>query len=420
MTLPVDIQTITVTGYYADGFGVPLNGQVRFTPSSALADATGQVVIGAAPCVVDLVDGRFSVVLPCTDNATLSPTNFAYMITERVPGGRPPFLAQLPHTLGPTVDISDPRLVPVNPLPPYLTIYGVLANSQTWTGNNTFTGAVSVPDPVSALHPVNLEYFNTHGGAAVTSVNNQTGNVHLTYADVQAIAAVLFGAASGVATLDPASHLAPAQVPFGTVAAETAYGLPSANGSAATVSHADHTHGTPVFPDHGALKLGLVAQPFPMELVNHTDLGASAGFMIAMLIRPGKGTITNLGLWLGAAGTTGNGQNAMALYSEAGAQLGITGDMTAALTGSAPNTYVEAALGAPVATAESTNYYVAVLCHCVANPAIAGFLPTGGISYPGVKGHYPAVELAAQATLPGSFTPNTAILAPASYWLVAS
>jgi hypothetical protein len=143
MALPGDLNTVTVTGSFLDASGTALTGSVTFTPVAVLAagspavpvtvtDSTGHVVI-AAVGVTRLVGpippavGRvpqtppltyppswpaqpLSVILAATDNADLSPQNWAYQASVVI-GDAPveTFTTLLPHS-PPTIDFSD--LVP--------------------------------------------------------------------------------------------------------------------------------------------------------------------------------------------------------------------------------------------------------------------------------------------------------------------
>lgn len=184
----------------------------------------------------------------------------------------------------------------------------------------------------------------------------------------------------------------------------------------------------PLFPtatvsarDAHAAKLSLVGEPFPIEACNNDNLGLTSGFLICSLIRPGATTVNNLGLWLGTAGGTSTGFSGMALFSEAGVQLAITGDMTSALTSAGNNqTYVEAAVTAPYTTVDATDYYVAVLCQLTSNPTIAGSFSGSGLHIPTIKAHRPSIVLGSQTSMPASFNVGTATTAGAAYWLVAS
>lgn len=108
MGLPVDLTTIIITGTYTDLAGNPLSGTISFGTGQVITDRTGRVILGFGRIPIKLNNqGKFSVVLPCSDNATLSPTNFQYQIAENISGVRRSFSVAIPSTLGPTVDISQ-------------------------------------------------------------------------------------------------------------------------------------------------------------------------------------------------------------------------------------------------------------------------------------------------------------------------
>lgn len=190
----------------------------------------------------------------------------------------------------------------------------------------------------------------------------------------------------------------------------------------ATSSSAAHFTAPTSARDVFTAKLGLIAQPFPVETVDDVGLGLTAGFLIMMLVRPGAGTISNLGLWLGTAGVTPSGVNSMALFDETGVRLAVTGDMSAALSnGANAGTYVEAALGTPYTTADATNYYIGVLCQFSGgDPKIAGAFAGGVLHIPAIKGHRDAITFGSQASMPASVTIASGNTAGAAYWLVAS
>lgn len=165
--------------------------------------------------------------------------------------------------------------------------------------------------------------------------------------------------------------------------------------------------------------LGLVSQPYPLDATNNDNLGASAGCLILALNRPGAGTITNLGLWLQTAGT-GPGPASMAVFPSAGgAQLAVTGDMSAALTTSLNNdTYVEAPVGTPYATADGVDYYYGLFTNLTADAKIAGVF--GSLHIPAVKGHAPMLVITGLSAMPATLNLGAAVAAGAAYWLVAS
>lgn len=166
--------------------------------------------------------------------------------------------------------------------------------------------------------------------------------------------------------------------------------------------------------------LGLVAQPFPLDAISNDNLGATSGFLLLSLIRPGAKTITNLGLWLTTAGTA-PGASSMALFSASGTQLAATGDMTTALTTSGNNgTYQEAALASPYAAAAGVNYYVGLFTALTGDPKIGGAFSGSGLHLPTVKGNRPAIVVGSLGAMPSTVDVAGATTAAAVYWLVAS
>jgi len=81
----MSLTTVTVTGTYTDGEGTPLTGTVRFTPNATLTDTTDDQVISPVPVIVTLDSaGHFSVPLYATDNPDLSPSGWAWQVTEMI------------------------------------------------------------------------------------------------------------------------------------------------------------------------------------------------------------------------------------------------------------------------------------------------------------------------------------------------
>lgn len=473
MPLPGDLTTITVTGTYLDGGGNPLTGHVTFTPTADLQDSTGHVVLRAAPLYAYLTTGVISIVLPCTDNATLNPVSWAYTVVESLSDGTQSlpnrtYTVQLPHTLGTTVDLTT--LIPVNPPTSYSTWYGVLTQANTWTAANAFNGGVSLNGVAIANPPsITTEFLAGDGTWRVPTggppAGSAGGDLAGTYpnptlagtANVESIiranrldqmaqptAAValngqkLTSLANGTLATDAAAfgQIPTTLPPSGTAGGDLSGSYPSPavakiNGVAVTgtpavgatpVATSTSAAAWTVVPrDVNTAKLGLAAQPFPVEAINNDNLGLTSMFLVLALIRPGPVTISNLGLWLGTAGSGSTGSNSMALFSESGIQLAATGDMTAALTNAANNgTYVEAALTSAYTAADATNYYVGVLCQMTTDPKIAGSFSGSGLHIPTIKGHRAAIVVSGQSSMPASFSVSGATTAGAAYWLVAS
>lgn len=146
MPLPGNVNTITVTATYAPN-GLPFAGDVTFRPNvPTLVDATAPAfVLGSVIAKLD-TNGHISQVLALNDNTTLNPSGWLWEVTENIFGlpVRPPYLIRLTADMGPTVDLADPRLTPVNPAPPYSTVYGLLALANVWLQANNFANGLAI------------------------------------------------------------------------------------------------------------------------------------------------------------------------------------------------------------------------------------------------------------------------------------
>lgn len=113
MALPNNVTTITVTGQYIDFSGSPIAGQVKFSNPEFLINPTADRIIVPTTITATLDNtGAFSVVIPITNDADLTPLNFTYTFEESFIGGST-FTISLPASLGGTVDISDLRTTAV-------------------------------------------------------------------------------------------------------------------------------------------------------------------------------------------------------------------------------------------------------------------------------------------------------------------
>jgi hypothetical protein len=115
MALPADYQTGTVTGSFVDTDGDPVAGFIRFTPSApTLVSAATDTIIVSRPIKVQLEDGEFTVALPATNDAQITPTGFTYKV-EEVFRDLPGRSYNIAVPVGSTNDLSDVAVVDADP-----------------------------------------------------------------------------------------------------------------------------------------------------------------------------------------------------------------------------------------------------------------------------------------------------------------
>jgi hypothetical protein len=229
-------------------------------------------------------------------------------------------------------------------------------------------------------------------------------------------------------------------VPATTVTSETTFGIAPAVGVAAPYAREDHTHGSPTAPTAasvgadpagtGAAQAAAVAATiadakaarFGLQLLTiesgavTTDFSVNAGVAVFVLVFCTRSvTLTTLGAWVTAPGVTGSGDNNMAIYSEAGVRLGITGDMTAALSA---GDWAEGTLTSGVPIVVGTRYYLHLLTHFSGTaPKIAAGATS--FNHIAINAHLPTIFLTGQASSPASFSPAGASVNTAEYFLGA-
>ena len=108
MSFPAGASTITVTGTLPNPVGgAARSGRVVFTPSARLVDDTQQAIYSGGGSVTLDADGKFSVVLLCTDDPDVKSNGWVWRVDEQPSGGeRATYWIELPSTLGTTVDLS--------------------------------------------------------------------------------------------------------------------------------------------------------------------------------------------------------------------------------------------------------------------------------------------------------------------------
>ncbi|WP_433257584.1 right-handed parallel beta-helix repeat-containing protein [Streptosporangium sp. CA-135522] len=108
MSLPADLPTVVVTGHYLCPDGAPRRGIVVIEPEpAALTSAEhGLIVLRGTEARLD-DSGRFTLELPATDAAGVTPSDWTYRVTER-----------WPDAPGRTYSLALPAAEPVVRLPP--------------------------------------------------------------------------------------------------------------------------------------------------------------------------------------------------------------------------------------------------------------------------------------------------------------
>lgn len=194
MPLPGDLTTITVNFRYTS-LGAPIAGSVTFEPSvTTLLDTIAPTfILGAVTGQLD-DNGQGAVIVPCTDNAGLSPSGWVWKVTENLIGrpARASYYVSLPHTLGAAIDLED--LAPLDPPQTHSTFYGLLDGANTWLQLNNFANGLEVGGVLIVVPPGGTSRFLAADGTwqlppsgAVVSVNSKTGAVVLNSGDVGAV-----------------------------------------------------------------------------------------------------------------------------------------------------------------------------------------------------------------------------------------
>jgi hypothetical protein len=131
--------------------------------------------------------------------------------------------------------------------------------------------------------------------------------------------------------------------------------------------------------------------------------GTNETLFLARMTARESASITKLGCWITTAGVTpGAGVNLMAIFTAAGAQLQVTGDLTTAIesTGIVEGTITSQAVVA------GTDYWIGLLTsYSGTAPHFAGASAAAAI--PEINGVYSAGSVASQATMPATITPSS-------------
>jgi hypothetical protein len=111
----VDFTGVTVTGTYTELDGSPAIGNVTFAAqvTGALLDSTADIIVLPDDLTITLdANGSLSVILLATDDPSVSPQGFTYLVTEHI--GRAMRSYSIPVPLGPPLDLRS--VAPVAPV----------------------------------------------------------------------------------------------------------------------------------------------------------------------------------------------------------------------------------------------------------------------------------------------------------------
>ncbi len=108
MSLPVSVDTVTLTGTYTDMDGTPLSGSVEFIAPSIIVHAVSKTIFADSTVVQLDETGSFSVVLVATDADDITPDSFVYQVSEKISGysTHHRYTISLPKA-SPTADLAD-------------------------------------------------------------------------------------------------------------------------------------------------------------------------------------------------------------------------------------------------------------------------------------------------------------------------
>jgi hypothetical protein len=180
---------------------------------------------------------------------------------------------------------------------------GATAAVQVDTGSTcTIQGLVATTANVLASGTTvlaqNSSGVRSYPNGVTTPTLTMTGNIAMGSNKVT-------GLANGSASSDAAAF---GQIPTpGSVTAQTSYGASSANGSAATFSRSDHTHGTVSVPSAGAFSsvsenTSLATQQASANLV--VPVVANATYLLRMNLLVSQATSSFVHSWTGPTGAT--------------------------------------------------------------------------------------------------------------------
>lgn len=235
------LTTRTLTGKWTlTDNTTPAQGTITLKPNVALQSPTENVIVPSKPIRLTLdATGAVSASVVCTDNASITPTGWAYTVVEQIAGARREYTIQVPAGVG-AIDLAD--IAPTVPGPAVVTY--VLAAS---------VGQVGGPaGPLDGAGKVPTSQLPAGSGGGVNTVNGDAGpDVVLDASDVGA------APAGHTHSYDPAGTAA-AAVAAHEADTTNVHGIPdtsaletSAGATAKVTAHAGATdpHGDRAYTD---------------------------------------------------------------------------------------------------------------------------------------------------------------------------
>lgn len=209
MPLPGDLQTTTVTGTAAHADGSAAAGAVvAFAMPGWLVDTTShQAVIPRTFTATADSNGAWSATIIATDQAQVSPLNWAYVFTINDHGTVYTANVQVPTSPDPT---TFDALVPTNVVAGSPNLYVPLAQKAAAGGVATLGGDGKVPTN---------QLPASQGGNAVSSVTNVDGTITVTGTatdPIVSVSATLAGKANSALQVAPSDPAAAAYSCFAT------------------------------------------------------------------------------------------------------------------------------------------------------------------------------------------------------------
>ena len=278
MPLPANTTTVVVLGTFNTPEGNPSTGTITFTPSAWLLNSGANIAIPNSAVSKSLgTAGDFSVTLPITDDADLSPNPFVYSVSEVIDGVSQSYNISIPGTVasGGTVYLAD--LAPVAAAGPE---YYSLASSLAIGTVTTLAAGSAATATITGLAPSQTLDLGIPTGPAGSAATVTVGT----------IGAVAY---PGPGTVTNSGSSSAAVLDFtlvtGQQGATGATGPQGAAGSAASV-----TVGT----------VGAVAYPGPGTVTNS---GSSSAAVLDFILVTGQQGATGPQGPAGPAGTFPNG-----------------------------------------------------------------------------------------------------------------